>query len=71
MGISFNTNCNPKTSKTCIVFLQMKTAWIFFAIMAMIVVTNAEFTRISSTHHYQTTPLSHSQKRAITNFANR
>ena len=54
-----------------IVFLQMRTASIFFAIVAMIVVTNATFSIRSHFHHYQTTPLSHSQKRAITNFANR
>ena len=45
----------------------MKTAWIFFAIMAMIVVTNATFT----INHSDTKNLSQSQQQAIKNFANR
>merc|ERR1711963_1171501 len=58
---SFYTACKPLPSKT------MKTAWILFAIMAMIVVTNAEF----SIDHSYTKRLSHSEQQAIKNFANR
>ena len=43
----------------------MKTAWIFFAVIAMIVVTNAEFTI------YDYSLLSYNQRQAIKIFANR
>merc|ERR1712012_323201 len=59
---SFNTNCNPQTSKT------MKTTWIFFAIMAMIVVTNA--TDEYEIRYSRTRGVSLNQQRAIRDYVN-
>merc|ERR1712018_917153 len=62
MGISFNTNCKPQTSKT------MKTTWIFFAIMAMIVVTNATYEY--EIRYSKTRGVSLNQQRAIRDYVN-